>query len=296
MTVRVAYIGCVAMSHVLLDRLLDLPDASLVGVVTRQRSPANSDFVSLADLAERSQAPVHFADDGHQRTMAEFLLRTRPDVTFCFGWSKLLNPEILSIAPLGTIGFHPAALPANRGRHPLIWALALGLEETASTFFAMDIGADSGAIVDQRPIAIAPTDYAADLYAKVAAVARDQLTGVVNALAHGRLPIRPQNGALTNHWRKRTAVDGAIDWRMSARSIYNLVRALSRPYPGAHCTSATGPVKVWRTEIGPAGAGNLEPGKILGAEGNAFLVKCGEGTLRVTEHEFSPVPSEGSYL
>jgi methionyl-tRNA formyltransferase len=296
MTVRVAYIGCVAMSRLLLDRLIDLPDAQLVGVVTRQRSPANSDFASLADLAERAKAPVHFADDGDERTMAAFLERAKPDVTFCCGWSKLLKSEVLSIAPRGTIGFHPAALPANRGRHPLIWALALGLEETASTFFAMDAGADSGAIVDQRPIAIAPTDYAADLYAKVADVARGQLTDIVDALAHGDLPLRPQNGALTNHWRKRTAVDGAIDWRMSARSIYNLVRALSRPYPGAHCASAAGPIKVWRTEVGPAGANNLEPGKVLGADRSAFLVKCGEGTLRITDHEFPAVPSEGSYL
>jgi methionyl-tRNA formyltransferase len=63
---------------------------------------------------------------------------------FCLGWSNLLKAEILKAAPLGVIGFHPAALPANRGRHPLIWALGLGLDETATTFFFMDKGADRG--------------------------------------------------------------------------------------------------------------------------------------------------------
>lgn len=65
-----------------------------------------------------------------------------PDILLCFGWSSLLKEELLRIAPMGVLGYHPAELPYNKGRHPLIWAKVLGLEETASTFFFMDQTAD----------------------------------------------------------------------------------------------------------------------------------------------------------
>lgn len=75
---------------------------------------------------------------------------------------------------MGVIGFHPAALPNNRGRHPIIWALALGLNETASTFFKMDEGADTGDIVSQVKIPICESDYAADLYENIMCAAKNR--------------------------------------------------------------------------------------------------------------------------
>ena len=73
------------------------------------------------------------------------------------GWSRIIGKELLAVPPKGIVGYHPAALPANRGRHPIIWALALGLKETASTFFFMDNGADSGPIISQKSLIISPT-------------------------------------------------------------------------------------------------------------------------------------------
>jgi len=64
--------------------------------------------------------------------------------------SSLLKKELLSLPPNGVLGYHPAKLPQNRGRHPLIWSLVLGLEESASTFYFMDEGADSGDILSQK--------------------------------------------------------------------------------------------------------------------------------------------------
>jgi methionyl-tRNA formyltransferase len=83
---------------------------------------------------------------------------------------------------LGVVGFHPAALPENRGRHPLIWALVLGLEETASTFFFMDEGADSGDLLSQRRISIEPADDAGSLYARITEVAMCQIREFVPLL------------------------------------------------------------------------------------------------------------------
>ena len=296
MKIRVGYIGCVEMSHALLAHLLTLPGVEISGVVTRHASSFHSDFRSLADLAERAEAPVHFADGGDEGALVEFLKREGPDVIFCFGWSRILKREVLNIAPLGVLGFHPAALPDNRGRHPLIWALVLGLEETASTFFQMDEGADSGPIVSQEPVHIASDDYAQDLYEKVSRTALGQLTTLMARLANGGLSPQSQKRIDGNIWRKRGAADGHIDWRMSARGVYNLVRGLSHPYVGAHCETDAGVVKIWRTEVGPSIPANIEPGKVIDVAGRDTVVKCGDGSVRLTDHEFALLPPVGSYL
>ena len=82
---------------------------------------------------------------------------------------------MLTLPSLGLVGYHPALLPQNRGRHPIIWALALGLEETGSTFFFMDEGADTGDILSQRRVPITPEDDAGTLYDKLTTTALDQI-------------------------------------------------------------------------------------------------------------------------
>ena len=130
--------------------------------------------------------------------------------------------------PLGVVGYHPAALPANRGRHPLIWALVLGLEKTASTFFFMDEGVDSGDILSQRSITITWDDDARTLYCRVTATALDQIGEFVSALISGNYLRTSQDKSKVSYWRKRESNDGKIDWRMSAKSIHNLVCGLTR--------------------------------------------------------------------
>lgn len=296
MSLRVAFVGCVEMSHLLLEHLLTLPGVHLVAVGTKRASSFNSDFRSLEDLADQANCPVFLSDGRDDGNFASFLAAAAPQVTFCFGWSHLFSAEVLRVAPLGTIGFHPAALPANRGRHPIVWALALGLKETASTFFLMQEGADTGPIVSMVAVPIAPADDAGRLYEKIAEVARRQLEGITVDLAAGPLGANPQDDTLANAWRKRGKADGRIDWRMSPQAILDLIRALGRPYVGAHLEADCGEVKVWRAEAGPDAPTNLEPGKILKVDGETVLVKCWSGSVRLLDHEFPVPPREGSYL
>jgi methionyl-tRNA formyltransferase len=294
---KVVFIGCVNFSYSALEKVVSLNDAKLVGIITRRESPINADFRSLEPIAISKGIPCFFATGNNQHDMAAWLREVHPDVIYCFGWSYLLRPEILSIPPLGVLGFHPAALPQNRGRHPLIWALALGLTGTASTFFFMDEGADSGDILSQRPVAISASDDAGTLYEKVTGIALEQIAEFTPQLASGQFPRQPQDHGQANYWRKRRATDGRIDWRMSAAGIHNLVRALTRPYPGADCTFEGRHIKVWKTAVSPRpGPANIEPGKVLQTQGNTILVKCGEGALTLVDHEFPLLPPKGSYL
>jgi methionyl-tRNA formyltransferase len=280
---KVLFIGAVQFSYAVLQELLLIPEADVVGVCTLSQHHGHADHADLTLLARAANVPVVSNLHLHTPEVFEWIQSLQPDVIFCFGWSRLLKSKILNLAPLGVIGFHPAALPANRGRHPLIWALALGLKQTASTFFIMDEGADSGDIISQKIVAIYPSDDANALYQRITEIALTQLHDFVPNLAKGNYSRMRQNHAFSNNWRKRGMLDGEIDWRMPAVGIYNLVRALSRPYIGAHFLHQRREVKVWRCEPVICDLINIEPGKVIGVEDQAVLIKAGIDAVRLLD-------------
>lgn len=296
---RIVFIGCVHFSYITLQHVLTLNNVEVVGIVTRKDSKFNSDFCSLEAIATKLCLPCFFVNENNQEELVGWLTKLHPDTIYCFGWSFLLGQQILQIPKLGVIGYHPAALPKNRGRHPIIWSLALGLVETASTFFFMDEGADSGDIIDQQRVAIAVDDNAHTLYEKLIVVSLRQITNFTSDLVKGRVLTTPQDHSKANYWRKRTKADGLIDWRMSSESIYNLVRALSYPYVGAYCIYKTQEIKIWEAkilQIGYQGGENIEPGKILSTQDGEIAVKSGNGRLLLIEHWFETLPKVGDYL
>ncbi len=296
MRTRIVFVGCVDMSRMLLEAALDA-EANVVGVVTRESSPGNADFTALDDIAERQSIPVHFTKNANSASTAEWIAGKKPDIVFCFGWSQLLGAKILGIPPLGVMGYHPALLPMNRGRHPIIWALVLGLEVTGSTFFLMDEGADSGGIVSQREVPIEIDDDAGALYRRLGGVAVDQLRELLPRIDDDRLRPTPQKAGAANTWRKRTVDDGRVDWRMPAAGVYNLVRALRPPYPGATTLRNGEDRKIWKVAVFEGTVPqNIEPGRVLSVEGTTLVVKCGAGAIQILEHELGEIPGVGAYL
>lgn len=293
---RIVYIGCVESSRVFLHTLLKA-GAEIVGVVTKSASKFNADFCDITPLCREYGVPYYCTEAPNDDQTFQFIMDCRPDMVYCFGWSHLISERIIEAIPHGIVGFHPAALPHNRGRHPIVWALALGLESTASSFFMIEKEADTGAIVSQCPIPISYSDTAATLINKILACGVEQVVELWSAFERGTVRFRPQNRQEGNAWRKRGRHDGEIDWRMSSRSIYNLVRALTKPYVGAHFVYGEKDVKVWSVEevIDPSYA-NIEPGKVIEAGNNgSILVKTGENLVRLLD--FDPVELHtGDYL
>lgn len=283
---KILYIGCVKTSEVFLRKLIEL-NAEIIGIVTKEKSTFNADFVDLGSVACRENIPYCYTQDINNAETIQFIRDKKPDIIFCFGWSQLLNQKILIIPKYGVIGFHPAKLPDNRGRHPIIWALALGLQETASTFFIMDEKADTGNIIAQDLIEITYTDDAASLYDKVLKTGCKQIERLMREYHCGSIKSIRQRTQAGNVWRKRSKEDGKIDWRMSSNMIYNLVRALTHPYVGAHFIFQEKEYKVWKVkEVMTEDYRNIEPGKILAVYSNSnFLIKAGDNLIEVLECE-----------
>ena len=292
---KVFFIGTVEFSKKSLQKLIEL-DVQVIGLCTKKKSSFHSDFSDLTSICKEKKIPFKFVKDVNSKQNIEWIKSLAPDIIFCFGWSSLIKRELLALAPAGVVGFHPAKLPQNRGRHPLIWALALGLKKSASTFFFMNENADCGDILSQKDFDISESDCAQTLYNKVINIALMQIEEFIPHLKNKSFKRIKQNHKIANTWRKREKTDGKIDFRMSSKAIYDLVRALSKPYPGAYILYKKKEVIVWQVKIVKNDQDNIECGKILASNKNSIVVKTFDAAIEILKHEFSQPPILGEYL
>lgn len=294
---RILYIGSVIFSAKALEKLI-LIKAEVVGVITKDKSAFNSDFSDLSSIAQENEIPFHYTSDINSSETVNWIKQLKPDVVFCFGWSNLIKKEILEISRLGVIGYHPTLLPYNKGRHPLIWAKALGLEKSGSTFFFMDEGADTGDILSQKEFVINFEDDANTVYERLIDTALLQIEEFHDQLKSNTYPRIKQDKTAGNSWRKRGKKDGLIDFRMNSETICNLVRALTKPYVGAHLEYNNTDIKIW--EVEPVkyeeAKKNIEPGKVLSILENKIEVKTADSAILLISHEFEELPQIGTYI
>ncbi len=294
---RVFFIGNVLFSRAMLETILGCVDVEVVGVTTKSASSVNTDHSDISDLAKANNIPFKYVKDINAPHIIDWIKGFVPDVIFCFGWSSLIRKELLKAAPLGVIGYHPSKLPKNRGRHPIIWALALGLKATGSTFFKMDSGADSGDIISQKTVSILEEDNAGSLYEKLSTTAKAQILEFIPLIANYNIVWKKQNQNMSNLWRKRGEKDGEIDFRMNSDTIYNLVRALTHPYVGAHVIYNEKQIKIWKTRICKSAPLNFESGKVLAVNiKNEICIKTADSSIWLVEHEFETLPTINSYI
>ncbi len=272
-----------------------------MGIATVKKHRPSSDHLSLSKIADANSIPWIDAGDGGN-DLEEWVTGLAPDVAFCFGWNRILPSGVFLAPRLGTIGYHPAPLPKSRGRHPIIWTLVLGLSSTASTFFVIDEGVDAGGIVSQVDVAVEKDDCSTTLYGRLIQTAQMQLRSFAPALASNTLQSVPQDEQLASYWRRRTEADGQIDWRMSAFTIYNLVRALRTPYPGATAQFGSEIVRIDlvvpipESEY-PVDIRRMEYGRVIDIGRDSRVdIRCGDGVIRIVQSTLTTIPKIGMPL
>ena len=289
---RILFVGAVDFSRHCLNDVLQA-GGNVVAAMTlaADLGHVHSDLADVAELARAHHIPVYTVRKLSTAENVALIRSLRPDVIFVFGWSQLISQEILDIPRLGCIGTHPALLPLHRGRHPLIWALVEGLSESGLTFFYLDDGADSGDILWQRPFSIDIGDDAADLYEKIKHLASQAIDEFLPQLQNDTAPRVPQDHSRATYWRKRTAADGEIDWHAPTLKIHNLIRALARPYVGAHSFQGSRRLLIWRAALPTATSSNVEldcePGTVITSTREEVNVRTGDGYLRVLEYSLA---------
>lgn len=288
---RILYIGAVDFSAFCLREVLK-NNGNVIAIITlsSEYSTIHSDFEDLTPIAREYKIPIYYIKKLKDAETIELVRSLQPDIIFIFGFSQLIPPAILNLPSLGCIGTHPALLPRNRGRHPLIWALVEGLSESGLTFLFLDEGVDSGDILWQKSFPITLEDDASTLYSKIKSLAQQAIPEIIQQLESSNMPRIPQNHSKATYWRKRTEQDGVIHWDESTLQVYNLIRALTHPYIGAHTYLGSQKLTVWQSKLADARADiyNVRDtvfGCVVGASEAGILVKTRDGFLELLDWE-----------
>lgn len=225
--------------------------------------------------ARQRGIPVLQPEKVRDGRLAAELSALRPDVLCVSAYGRILGADLLTLAPYGAVNVHGSLLPRWRGAAPIQWAIASGDAETGVTIMQVDEGLDTGDVLLQRTLPIAPEDTAESLGPRLAALGGDALVAALALLAKGGIvPVR-QDPAKATLAPILTKEDGRIDWTRPAREIANRLRGFS-PWPGAWTTLGGKVVKVLEAEAagGPAGEGAEAPGSATAVAGRGVVVAC----------------------
>lgn len=290
MTLRLALVGAVGSTEVALRALAECGHPPvLLFTLPLEKQGRHSDFVDLGPLAAELGVPVERVDDVNGPDAVAALRAAAPDLLLVIGWSRLCGAEFREVARLGTLGYHPTLLPKMRGRAALAWTILLGLERTGGTLFWMDEGVDSGPIAAQEAFDLPPgTTLGALLDLQLAALAR-MIPPLFAELAGGARPAREQDHSKASYLAIRRPADGEIDWSESAEAIERLVRAVTRPFPGAFTRLGEREVAIWSARVVRYPQWHAMVGQVFTYEEGAPVVRCGGGTdLALTDYEIRP--------
>jgi methionyl-tRNA formyltransferase len=203
-------------------------------VVTHPDNPAESLwFDRVADVAAEAGIAVAFVDEAPGDALIDRVAALAPDYLFSFYFRRMLPARLLATARIAALNMHGSLLPKYRGRVPVNWAVLHGETETGATLHVMQAKPDAGDIVAQQAVPILPDDTAKDVFDKVTVAAEIALWNVLPQLLRGEVPRRRNDLAAGSYFGGRKPEDGRIDWAQPAQAVYNLIRAVAPPYPGA---------------------------------------------------------------
>ncbi len=248
----------------------------VIGVVTQPDRPAGrSRQVQMSPVKQVALAagiPV-FQPEKIRRPEAIAELRQWPaDVYVVAAFGQILPQAVLDIPPHGSLNIHASLLPRWRGAAPIQAAIRAGDAQTGITIMKMDAGLDTGPILTQRALALAPDETGASLHDKLAALGGELLIETLPGYLNGTIQPQPQDDALATFAPRIDKDDGRIDWAQPAGFIERTVRAFT-PWPGTFTT--------WRGKLlkilsGAPAAGRAEPGRVS-AHGRGWAIGTGDG-------------------
>jgi len=196
-----------------------------------------------------------------------------PDAIIVVGYGRIIPQWMLDLPPLGNINLHASLLPKYRGAAPIQWAIARGENVTGVTTMKIDAGLDTGDILLQQEIPIAPDDTAETLGPKLAAVGADLTVATLASLRGGTIQPRKQDNSKATLAPILKKEDGRIDFSRTATEILNRLRGF-QPWPGAYSQFRSKNLQIRQA----TGFDQVLPPAELRVDGTHVFVGCGEGT------------------
>jgi methionyl-tRNA formyltransferase len=248
--------------------------------------------VNYGPLTRRYGVPLYKIGNINDDESVKLLRELALDVAIVLGWSQIIRLPALTLPRLGMIGAHASLLPHNRGSAPINWALIRGEKQAGNTLMWLADGVDTGSIIDQVGFPVTDYDTCATLYEKVAESNREMVLRLIPRLLNGERAGRPQPHNGEEVLPRRKPEHGRVEWARDSRAVYDFIRALTRPYPGAFGRLDGERWFIWQAALWPGERPGAPPaGQVLGPvvspvpEACGQAVACGQGAVILLEVE-----------
>jgi methionyl-tRNA formyltransferase len=232
----------------------------------------------VKEAARRESIPVSQPDSAKDPGFIDSIAALAPDLMLVIAYGQILVKRLIAIPPLGVVNLHASLLPKYRGGAPVERAIMAGETESGNTTFFIDPGMDSGDIILQQPMPIAPDDTAGSLRARLGEAGAELVERTLRLIGKGEAPRTRQDHSHATFARNIQKEEWAIDWRRSADEIRNLVRG-ANPRPGAYSAFRGKLVKFCMVEALPGPDGEA-PGAVVAGEKEGLLIATGSGRVR----------------
>lgn len=201
----------------------------------------------------------------------------RPEAIVVVGYGRIIPQWMIDLPPLGNINLHASLLPKYRGAAPIQWAIANGETITGVTIMRIDAGLDTGDILAQRELDIAPDDTSETLAPRLAEMGAQLMVETLPAWQQSRIQPRPQDHSQATLAPILKKEDGLMDFRRTAAELYNRLRGF-QPWPGAYTSFRGKSLHVWKARSLASADGVIDPGALKVAS-DALLVGCGQASV-----------------
>ena len=245
---KIVIIGGLTNGKILLDYFTKKKDIEIKLLVTH---PFNKSIPRIVNFGYLKKKNIKIIKDLNANKYISTIKKINPDIIFLLGWSGMLSEKLIKIPKFGVIGFHPSKLPAYRGRSVIAWQLEEGEKESAYTAFFVDKKPDSGDILLQQKFTIKSCDYVEDVLNKVDLSLVKMLPKIYKMMKEKNF-IKTKQDIKKGFYKKlRNDSNSLISIERKAREIYNKIRAVSYPYPGAFLKYKNKKYIIWKSEILP---------------------------------------------
>lgn len=261
-----------------------------------------SGYKGLSFLTEKYGIPVHEADSyflTDEKTQ-KFMQENEFDIGISMGWQRLMPKSVLDCFKYGVFGFHGNSgyLPFGRGRSPLNWSIILGDTRFNLNLFQYDEKADSPNVFATEMFSITPHDDIRTAQYKNMICSKNLIRKLLRAYQEGHIELRTESKDFDSWYHKRTAADGKIDFHMRTREIYNLIRGVAAPFPGAFAMRGEDKVTVWEAhpfdEMIDFSA--YAPGEVIDIFDGKLVVRTVDGSLLIDRFECPKAIAVGDVL
>lgn len=280
-------VGSVGTSKMMLEAMIETNfPITHVFAVDEEYSENISGYQPIHQIAESNGIPFTKIHKINDQQNVQIIKEIEPDYIFVIGFSQLVKKEIIDSAKVGVVGFHPTPLPKMRGRAANVWQVLLGIHETKCSLFYIDGGIDSGDILGQQSYIIDDDDYAIDVEQKINDASYKLALDVLTKIMNGTISPIKQDESEATYLLKRSPEDGEINWNESIVDIHRLIRAVSKPYPGAFGKyDGKHQIIIWRAEMKKNDKYIGIPGQIAYISDKSLDIVCKDGLLHVTDYE-----------